>query len=69
MTGCTLVAAVYDLMFALPASVKAALRLEEIISAVGGVLPLSGVGLGWLCPAAVGLVIGLLLHKLRPAKA
>ena len=69
VTGCTLVAAVYDLMFALPASVKAALRLEEIISAVGGVLPLSGVGLGWLCPAAVGLVIGLLLHKLRPAKA
>lgn len=69
VTGCTLVAAVYDLMFALPASVKAALRLEGIISAVGGVLPLSGVGLGWLCPAAVGLVIGLLLHKLRPAKA
>ena len=56
-------------MFALPASVKAALHLEGIISAVGGVLPLSGVGLGWLCPAAVGLVIGLLLHKLRPAKA
>ena len=69
VTGCTLVAAVYDLLYALPASVKALLHLEGVIAAIGGVLPFADVGLGWVCPAAIGLVIGLLLRRLRPAKA
>ena len=63
-----LVTAVYDLLAALPAGVKSALHLEGIISAAGGALPFAEIGLGWVCPAAVGLVIGLVLHKVRPQK-
>ncbi len=69
VTACTLVAAVYDLLFALPASVKAALHLDGVIAAIGGVLPFSDVGLGWICPAAIGLIIGLIMRKIRPARA
>ena len=56
------------LLAALPAGVKSALHLEGIISAAGGALPFAEIGLGWVCPAAVGLVIGLVLHKVRPQK-
>ena len=68
VTGFALVTAVYDLLAALPAGVKSALHLEGIISAAGGALPFAEIGLGWVCPAAVGLVIGLVLHKVRPQK-
>ena len=68
VTACTLVAAVYDLLFALPDSAKAALHLDGAIAAIGEVLPFADVGLGWICPAAVGLIIGLIMRKIRPAK-
>ena len=63
VTGFTLVAAVYDLLRTLPASLRATLHLDGVISAVGSVLPLSSLGLGWVCPAALGLIIGLMIHK------
>ena len=68
--GLTLVAAVYDLLFALPATVKSFLRLDRILEAMARFLPLSKMGLGWLLPAFLGLAVGLLVHFLRrPAKA
>lgn len=60
--GLTLVAALYDLLRTLPASLRAACHLDGIIDAVGSILPLSGMGLGWVCPAALGLIIGLAVH-------
>ena len=63
--GLTLAAALYDLLRSLPESVRALLHLDAPLTAVGGVLPQSSLGLGWLCPAALGLAIGLCVHFLR----
>lgn len=63
VTGFTLVAAVYDLLRTLPPTLRATLHLNGVISAAGSVLPLSSLGLGWVCPAALGLIIGLIIHK------
>lgn len=65
----TLVGAVYDLLRSLPENLRALLHLDGLIEAVGNVLPLSGIGFGWVCPAIIGLVIGLLLHFSRRKKA
>ena len=68
--GLTLVAAVYDLLFALPTTVKSLLHLDRILEVLARFLPLSKMGLGWLLPAFLGLAVGLLVHFLRrPAKA
>ena len=65
----TLVGAVYDLFRNLPENLRALLHLDGLIEAVGNVLPLSGIGFGWVCPAIIGLAIGLLLHFSRRKKA
>ncbi len=64
-TGFTLIAAVYDLLKALPDGLRAACGLDGVIKAIGGVLPFAGIGLGWVCPAAIGLLIGLVIHFVR----
>lgn len=64
----TLISALYDLLRTLPAALRAACHLDGIIEAIGSVLPLAGLGLGWICPAAVGLVIGLVAHSTANAK-
>ena len=50
---------------ALPAGVRAACRLDGVIEAVGSVLPLGKLGLGWVCPAVVGFIVGLIVHFAR----
>ena len=65
----TLVGAVYDLLRNLPENLRALLHLDGLIEAVGNVLPLSGIGFGWVCPAIIGLALGLLLHFSRRKKA
>lgn len=67
VTGFTLVAAVYDLLRTLPPTLRATLHLNGVISVAGSVLPLSSLGLGWVCPAALGLIIGLIIHKRKAA--
>ncbi len=62
----TLVAAVFDFLNALPTMVFDALRLETVCATVEKFLPLYSVGLGWLFPASVGLLIGLVIHWTRP---
>ena len=66
--GCTLVAAVYDLLRSLPDTLRAACHLDGMLGAVGGVLPFSETGLGWICPALLGLVIGLVVHFAKRSK-
>ena len=66
--GLTLIGSLYDLLRTLPAALRAACHLDGIIESIGSVLPLAGLGLGWICPAAVGLVIGLVAHSTAKAK-
>lgn len=63
--GFTLVAAVYDLLYALPDAVKTSLRLNRILEALTRLLPLAKLGLGWILPACLGLAVGLAIHFLR----
>ena len=65
--GCTMVAAVFDLLRALPAQAQAALHLEPVVDWAQTWLPLCSQGIGWVLPAVVGLVIGLVLRRVRPA--
>lgn len=70
--GFTLIASVYDLLCALPETLRSACHLDAPLSSIGKILPLSALGLGWLCPAAIGLFIGLLIHVMHrqsPASA
>ena len=60
--GLTLVGAVYDLLCALPDRLRSFCRLDGFLQVVGKVLPFSELGLGWICPAAAGLVIGLVWY-------
>ena len=39
--------------------------LDAPLKTIESVLPLAELGLGWVCPAALGLVIGLIFHFLR----
>ena len=65
VTAFTLVAAVLDLCNALPAAVQSALGLGGILNWVHSNVPLFSQGLGWIIPAAVGLVIGLILRTVQ----
>ena len=58
----TFVSAFYDLLNNLPDNVKGTLGLNAPLKAVAKVLPLSDIGLSWVCPAAIGLVIGLAIY-------
>ena len=69
VTAFTLVAAVYDLLRTLPEGLRTACHLDGFLKAVGTVLPLSGLGLGWVCPALLGAVVGLIVHFVRKPKA
>ena len=59
VTGCTLVAAAFDFLRTLPDNVSGFLHLDGALNVIGKFLPLSEYGLGWVVPAAIGLVIGL----------
>ncbi len=65
VTGLTLIGAIYDLLRSLPDNVRSALSLDKALEVVGKVLPLSSYGLAWLCPAGLGLVIGLTWHFIK----
>ena len=60
--GFTIPAAVCGALAALPDGVIAALHLEGFNLAVNTYLPLARLGLGWVCPALVGLAVGLAVH-------
>ena len=64
-TALTLVGALYDFFAALPAPLLAACRLDGILAMLRETLPLAKLGLFWLCPALLGLVIGLILRFVR----
>ena len=69
VTGLTLVAAFYDLLRTLPDHLRAVLHVNGLVDTVGKALPFATIGLGWICPAILGLVIGLIFRAVRPKKA
>ncbi len=50
------------LINALPAEMKGILHTDAILK-VGEYLPFFNIGMGWVIPAAVGLVLGMILRK------
>ena len=67
--GFTFFAALYDLCASLQGNVISALHLNGVLDFVRANLPLAHLGLGWVCPAALGLVIGLAVHFIGKKKA
>ena len=65
VTVFTLIPAALDFLKTLPEPVRAGLGLDAFIASSGRALPLFDLGLGWICPALLGLVVGLALHWTR----
>ena len=61
VTAFTLVAAVFDMIKTLPANLRAAWHLEGALEFARKVLPLFDLNLGWVVPALIGLLVGLVL--------
>lgn len=64
VTGFTLVAALFDLVKSLPEFMQSN-AVVAAINKVGAHLPLYELGLGWICPALVGLLIGLAVRWIK----
>ena len=62
-TAFTLVAAVFDMVGAVSGMVPDNALLSGLTGFAGKVLPLYSLGLGWVCPAAVGLMVGLIVSR------
>ena len=62
---CTIIgtggAAMFDFLRALPPAVQDMIPAMELLRALGDSLPLAAIGMGWVVPALVGLVVGALL--------
>ena len=65
----TWAAAIFDFMKTLPGSLQESLHLDALVSFAGKFLPLFDKNLGWLLPACIGFVIGMILRASKPAKA
>ena len=65
----TWAAAIFDFMKALPAGVRAALHLDAAVALAEQYLPLFDLNLGWLVPAIIGFLLGMLLHLRRRSGA
>ncbi len=61
VTVCTFIPAVFDFINALPAGAKAVL-FGDAVARIVQWLPLGSLGMGWVVPACIGLMIGLILH-------
>lgn len=61
----TWLASAFDFFKTLPSNVQDLLHLDWAVSFAEKYLPLYELNLGWLLPSLVGLVVGLVLHKLR----
>ena len=65
VTGFTLAAALFDFVKALPKAITETPVVSAVIGFADSYLPFFELGLGWICPAAVGLFVGLIFHYAR----
>lgn len=61
VTALTFIAAVFDFCGALPEGIFNLLNAGALTKLAATVLPFYSIGLGWLLPAAIGLIIGLIV--------
>ena len=64
-TAFTIPAAVLDLLNALPKFAQKALHLNGFLGFFEKYLPLFDKGLGWILPAAIGCIIGVIIYFAR----
>ena len=62
-TAFTLIAAVFDMIGAVSGMIPGSRVLAGLKAFAGNILPLYDLGLGWILPAAIGFLAGLLLAK------
>lgn len=62
-TAFTLIAAVFDMIGAVSGMIPGSRVLAGLKAFAGDILPLYDLGLGWILPAAIGFLVGLLLAK------
>ena len=62
-TAFTLVAAIFDMIGAVSGMIPGNALLSGLTSFAGKVLPLYSLGLGWVCPAAIGCILGLIVSR------
>lgn len=62
VTAFTAVAAIFDLLKSLPESVRTLLHLDEVIAAAGEILPWFDLNLGWVVPALIGFIVGMMIR-------
>ncbi|MGN1017116.1 MAG: branched-chain amino acid transport system II carrier protein [Faecousia sp.] len=62
-TAFTLIAAIFDMIGVVSGMVPGSAILSSLTAFAQRFIPLYGLGLGWVCPAAIGFVIGMLLRK------
>jgi LIVCS family branched-chain amino acid:cation transporter len=65
VTAFTLAAAIFDLIKTLPAGLQESMHLESIVGFARNILPWFDLNLGWVVPAILGLMIGLVIKKYR----
>ena len=69
VTALTCIAALFDLMKTLPASLQQSLHLEGLLGFAGRILPWFDLNMGWVVPAVIGLAIGLAIRATRKKNA
>lgn len=62
-TAFTLVAALFDMVGTVSGMVPGNALLGGLTYFAGSVLPLYSMGLGWVCPAAIGFIVGLIVSR------
>lgn len=69
VTAFTAAAAFLDFLNALPANAKDALHVDAVLSIAKEFLPFFSLGMGWVVPSCIGLLLGLFLHSTRKKAA
>ena len=65
VTAFTLAAAIFDLLKTLPAGLQTSLHLDPVIGFARNILPWFDLNLGWVVPAIIGLLVGLIIRKIK----
>lgn len=63
--GFTFIAAIIDLLNALPGGARETAAVDGIVNVFSKILPGFSVGFGWVLPALIGFIIGLFMKKSR----
>lgn len=66
-TGFTLIAAIMDGLNACPPFIRDSSLVQKIIS-IGSNLPFFGIGMGWVIPACLGFILGIILMIMKKGK-